>query len=148
VPSDPQLSSVDPEPGPLAPALIAVVTLGGAIGTALRYGVGQWMPATTGFPWSTFAVNLVGAFMLGALLEVLTRAGPDDGRRRQLRLLLGTGFCGGLTTYSTFAVEADLLGRSHRDGLAVTYALVSIVAGIAVTALGIALAARADRRHS
>jgi CrcB protein len=61
-------------------------------------------------------------------------------------LLVGTGFCGGLTTYSTLAVEADLLIRSHRDGLAAGYVVVSVVAGLAVAAVGIALSARLHRR--
>lgn len=139
-------ASVDPEPGPLTPLLIGVVGIGGALGSAARYGIAQWMPATSGFPWSTFAVNLVGAFILGVLLELVTLSGPDTGRRRQLRLLIGTGFCGGLTTYSTLAVEADLLVRSHRDGLAAAYGLSSVAAGLAVAALGVVLAAQSRRR--
>jgi CrcB protein len=146
VPPDFEPTSVDPEPGPLRFRLIATVGIGGAIGSAARYGVQQWFPATTGFPWSTFTVNLAGALILGVLLELLTRSGPDTGGRRQLRLLVGTGLCGGLTTYSTFAVEADLLVRRHADGLAATYAISSIVAGLAVAALGIAFASRAQRR--
>jgi CrcB protein len=91
-------------------------------------------------------VNLVGALVLGVLLEALSRQGPDTGWRRRTRLLVGTGFCGGLTTYSTLAVEADLLIRSHRDGLAAGYVVVSVVAGLAVAAVGIALSARLHRR--
>jgi CrcB protein len=148
VASDIDPSSVDPEPGPLALLLIALVGVGGAVGSAARYGVAQWFPATTGFPWSTFTVNLGGAFVLGVLLEQLTRDGPDTDRRRQLRLLIGTGFCGGLTTYSTLAVEADLLVRSHRDGLAALYGVSSIAGGLVVAALGVVLATRVGRRHT
>jgi CrcB protein len=146
VATDIEPSSVDPEPGPLSLLLIALVGVGGAVGSVARYGVAQWFPATTGFPWSTFAVNLVGAFVLGVLLELLTRDGPDIGRRRQLRLLIGTGFCGGLTTYSTLAVEADLLVRGHRDGLAAVYGLSSITGGLVIAALGVVMAARVGRR--
>lgn len=148
MPTDFQPPSVDPDPGPLAPRLIGVVGLGGGLGSVARYGVAQWLPATTGFPWSTFVVNLAGALILGVLLELLTRAGSDDGGRRQLRLLVGTGFCGGLTTYSTLAVEADLLVRRHCDGLAATYAISSVAAGIAVAAIGIAIADRTGRRSA
>jgi CrcB protein len=137
--------SVDPEPGPLTPLLIAAVGLGGALGTACRYGISRWLPAGNGFPWGTLLVNLVGALVLGVMLEVLARLGSDTGGRRRIRLLVGTGFCGGLTTYSTLAVEADLLIRSHRDGLAAGYAVVSVVAGLAVAAVGIAVAARVHR---
>jgi CrcB protein len=137
--------SVDPEPGPLASRLVGLVAVGGALGTGARYGIEQWLPAGSGFPWGTLLANLLGALVLGVLIEMLTRRGSDTGRRRQMRLLVGTGFCGGLTTYSTLAVETDLLIRSHRTGLAVGYALVSVVAGIVVAAIGIAVATRMDR---
>ena len=136
----------DPDPGPLAPSLIALVGIGGAVGTAARYGLAQWLPAGSGFPRGTLIANLVGALVLGVLLEALARGGPDVGARRRARLLLGTGFCGGLTTYSTLAVETDLLIRAHRDALAAGYALASIIAGVAVAAIGIAVAARVHRR--
>jgi CrcB protein len=145
--SHPELP-LDPEPGPLAPGLIALVGLGGALGTAARYGLGQWLPAGSGLPRGTLIANLVGALVLGVLLESLARRGDDAGTLRRVRLLVGTGFCGGLTTYSTLAVEADLLIRAHRDGLAATYAIVSVIAGVAVAAAGIAIAARAHRRAS
>lgn len=145
--ADPELTSVDPDPGPLAPQLLALVALGGALGSAARYAVADWLPTPTGFPWPTFAVNLAGALVLGVLLERLA-GHPDSGRRRQLRLLIGTGLCGGLTTYSTLAVEADLLVRSHRHGLAAVYALVSILAGLVAAAAGIGLGTLRDRRGS
>lgn len=135
-----QADPVDPDPGPLAVGLIGLVGIGGAIGSLVRYGVAQWLSTPTGFPWPTFLVNLAGALSLGVLLERLTRGGPDAGRPRQLRLLVGTGFCGGLTTYSTLAVETDLLIRGHRVGLAAIYALASVIAGLLVVAAGIALA--------
>jgi CrcB protein len=136
---------VDPEPGPLAPHLVGLVAVGGALGTAARYGLEKWLPAGSGFPWGTLLANLVGALVLGVLIELLTRRGSDIGRRRRLRLLVGTGFCGGLTTYSTLAVEADLLIRAHRSGLALGYAVLSIIAGVAVAAIGIAIGARIGR---
>jgi CrcB protein len=139
---------VDPEPGPLTPTLIALVGLGGAVGTALRYAISRWLPTGSGFPWATLVANLVGAVVLGVLLELLTRRGSDTGVRRRARLLLGTGFCGGLTTYSTLAVETDLLVRAHRDGLAATYAVVSVVAGAVAAGVGIAVAARTHRRRA
>jgi fluoride exporter len=143
--SHPELPD-DPDPGPLSARLIGIVGLGGAAGTAVRYGLERWLPAGLGLPRATLIANLVGALVLGILLETLTRGGPDVGGRRRLRLLLGTGFCGGLTTYSTLAVETDLLIRAHRDGLAAGYAVGSVLAGIALAGLGIALAARIHRR--
>jgi CrcB protein len=139
--SHPELAD-DPDRGPLRPALITLVGIGGALGTAARYALARWLPANSGLPRGTLIANLVGALILGVLLEALARGGPDLGTRRKLRLLIGTGFCGGLTTYSTLAVETDLLIRAHRDALAAGYAVASVIAGIAVAAIGIAVAAR------
>jgi CrcB protein len=139
---------IDPDPGPLSFSLVALVGLGGVIGTAARYALTQWLPAGSGLPRGTLIANLGGALILGVLLEALARRGPDTGSLRRIRLALGTGVCGSLTTYSTLAVETDLLVRGHRDGLAAGYALGSIAAGIAVAALGIAVAARLHRRSA
>jgi fluoride exporter len=143
--SHPELPA-DPDRGPLSAQLIGLVGLGGAAGTAVRYALERWLPAGVGLPRATLIANLVGALILGVLLESLARGGPDTGRRRRLRLLFGTGFCGGLTTYSTLAVETDLLIRAHRDALAAGYAVGSVLAGIALAGLGIALAARIHGR--
>jgi CrcB protein len=145
--SHPELP-LDPDAGPLAPLYITLVGVGGAVGTAARYALSQWLPAGTGLPRGTLIANLAGAVILGILLEALARGGPDLGLRRRTRLLVGVGFCGGLTTYSTLAVETDLLIRGHRDALAAEYAIASIVAGVAFAAIGIAVAARAHRRST
>jgi len=126
----------------LRPGALVWVGLGGVVGTAARYGLALAVPVPSGgWPWPTFAVNVAGAFLLGALLEVLARAGRDTGWRRGIRLLAGTGFCGSLTTYSTFAVESDLLVRDHATGAAIAYLAASLIVGIAATASGIASAA-------
>ncbi|SEB44890.1 camphor resistance protein CrcB [Paramicrobacterium humi] len=126
---------------------IALIAVGGAIGTALRAGLGTAL-ATDGFPVATFSVNLAGAFGLGMLLEALVRFGNDTGHRRVLRLGLGTGFFGGFTTYSSFAVEtAGFLTRGD-DGLAVGYALGTVVAGALATVLGVMAGATLHRRRA
>jgi fluoride exporter len=120
---------------------VLLVAGGGAAGTLARYGLAHLEPTRTGgWPWGTFIANLIGAFVLGALLEWLARSGPDHGWRQRARLLFGTGFCGALTTYSTLAVEADLLVRAHDQGLAVGYLLGSLVGGLLATVAGIAAA--------
>lgn len=125
------------------PSAVASVAIGGVVGTALRWQAGQWWPTPdAGWPRATFAVNLAGSFVLGLLLEALARRGPDAGGRRVVRLLVGTGFCGSLTTYSALAVETDLLVRDGRPGLAVAYLAVSVVAGVTCAALGVAAGAR------
>jgi CrcB protein len=139
---------LDPEAATDGSIAVALVVLGGAVGTAVRYAAATHWPDHGGWPTATMVVNLAGALVLGVLVESLARLGPDIGPRRGLRLLLGTGFCGGLTTYSTFAVELDLLIRAHRHGLAAAYAVVSVLAGVAAAAIGVGAAAGAHRRQS
>jgi CrcB protein len=129
------------------PLPLCLVAIGGVLGTAARYGVSLTLPTTTGrWPVGTFVVNMVGSFVLGALLEGLARRGQDTGIRQRARLLIGTGFCGAFTTFSTLAVETDLLVRSHHPGLALAYAAGSLAGGLLVTALGICAAAGHHRR--
>jgi CrcB protein len=141
LPLDPDAPSLAPRPLHLRPGAAAVVAVGGLAGTAARYGLALGLPTpVAGWPAATFVVNLVGAFLLGSLLEALARSGSDAGWRRRVRLLAGTGFCGSLTTYSTFAVEADLLVRNHAAWLAAGYLGASLIGGVAATAAGIAAA--------
>lgn len=84
--------------------LVGWVAVGGAIGAVSRYGVtlvfARWFGA--GFPWGTLVVNGVGSFVLGVLVEA---ALSDPRISPGAKALIGTGFCGGLTTFSTFSVE-------------------------------------------
>ncbi len=121
----------------LRPALVAWVALGGVCGTAARIAVTGAVPRPDGLPLATVAVNLLGALALGILLEALARRGPDRGGRRVARLLLGTGFCGGFTTYSTFTVDADVLLREGRPAAALGYLTVSLLGGLLATWAGI-----------
>lgn len=123
----------------------AVVVAGGAAGTLARHGVSSWLDSTHLFPTGTFVVNVTGSFVLGALLAALVVRGDDTGDRRTLRLLLGTGFLGGYTTYSALAVETDTLLRGDHVALGLTYAVGSVLAGLVAAAAGIA-AARAVTR--
>lgn len=123
---------------------LLLVAVGGVIGTLARYGLSRMEPgATEGWPWGTFTANIAGAFVLGALLDWLGRTGPDRGWRQRVRLLTGTGFCGGFTTYSSLAVEGGLLVRAHHAGLAVAYLAVTVTVGLLATIGGVA----ATRHH-
>lgn len=131
----------------LSPPHVGVVLLGGIFGTAAREGLTLAVPGIGGFPTTILAVNIVGAFLLGLLLESLLRAGHDGGARRTLRLMLGTGFLGGFTTYSTFAVDAVELWGVPGSGTAdpaagVLLVLATVLAGAVASWAGIAVAAR------
>jgi CrcB protein len=107
----------------------------------------SWVPHSgTGWPWATFLINLSGAFVLGLLLEALARSGPDVGRRRWVRLVAGTGFCGAFTTYSTFALETVELVRDGAPTTALTYAAVGVVAGLICAWAGIVTGGTLHRR--
>lgn len=126
----------------LTPAALGLVAAGGMAGTAARYAVTLLVPSRDGWPLGTLSVNLVGAFVLGLIIEALARRGPDGGTRRRVRLIVGTGFCGAFTTYSALAVDIDLLLRTGRAITAIAYALTTVVAGFLVCSLGIWIAAR------
>ena len=126
-------------------ATTLVVFAGGALGTATRAALEAANPAPPGgWPVTTFLINVSGAFVLGLLLELLSRRGPDVGARRLLRLGLGTGVMGGYTTYSSFAVETVRLfgegGAAVFVGLG--YALGSVLLGLAAAWAGTLLAIR------
>jgi fluoride exporter len=129
----------------LTPIFIALVALGGAAGSIARHGVERLLGTTAGLPVGTLTVNLVGAFALGVLLEGLATRGSDVGHRRAARLLLGTGFLGGFTTYSALAVEADGLLRDGRVALALVYVLTTVVVGLLASLAGVLCARTASR---
>ena len=107
-------------------------------GAAARDAIDQaWPTRGTGFPAATLTINLSGAFALGLLLELLVRAGTDTGWRRRTRLLVGTGFMGAYTTYSTFAIESDQLVRRGHSGTAALYIAVSVAGGLVAAFAGI-----------
>jgi CrcB protein len=129
----------------LRPAYILLVGIGGAIGTLARYAVSVIVPQAWALPLPTLAVNLVGAFLLGVLMEALARRGDDTGNRRMLRLLLGTGLMGGFTTYSSLAVETAQLFGDGRIWAAIGYAVVTVVVGLLASFAGIWIAAAVHR---
>ena len=109
------------------PRELAAIFTGGFIGAIARAGLAQWLPHDPGaWPWSTFAVNVAGAFLLGYLVTQLQERLPLSSYRRPL---LGTGFCGALTTFSTMQVELLTMLDAGRLGLAAGYAAASVAAG-------------------
>ena len=130
---------------PSVAASLALVAAGGCAGTLVRAALERAWPASPGhLPVTTLALNVVGALALGLLLGAL-----GEGRPR-LRLALGTGVLGGLTTHSTFILESHRLLTSGGDGsnpvLGAAYLVGSMVAGLVAAGLGLWLAGRL--RHS
>jgi CrcB protein len=111
---------------------LVVVALGGALGGTLRWWLGDLVPDGTGFPWTTFAINVSGSLAL-ALLPALALVR----RSRSLTLLLGPGLLGGYTTLSTYAEQGRVLLADGRAGLAAAYLLGTLAACLlAVTLAG------------
>jgi fluoride exporter len=110
------------------------VALGGAVGSAARYGVGlaaaRWIGLT--FPWGTLIVNAAGGLAIGLLTA---RVGPEQ---ETLRLLLGVGVLGGFTTFSTFSLETVRL-MEHAPALAMLYAVASLVLSVGACWAGLML---------
>lgn len=130
-----------PRPGPHRdPRVVAAVAVGGIIGALLRAELEDRFPAGGGFPWMTLFINLAGTAVLA---WVVVRVGERLPPSTYLRPLLGTGFCGALTTFSTMQVEAVRLIHHGRPGVAMTYLIVSVGAGVLVTAYVLRAARRA-----
>lgn len=141
---------------------VGLVALGGAGGSVARDLLDGWAgvlltPLTllfpsTGetvlwFPIGTLVVNVLGALALGYLLEALARRGRETGRRRKIRIGIGTGVLGGFTTYSALALQTQGLLTMGLGWLALLYVVLTLAGGTAACLAGIAIAARADRRR-
>jgi CrcB protein len=119
---------------------VAAVFAGGAVGTLARALIGTAFPITPAqWPWPTFAVNVVGAFLLGYFTTRLQERLPLSSYRRPA---LGTGLCGGLTTFSTMQVEIVKMFEGGHVALALGYAAASVAAGYAAIQVATALVRR------
>jgi len=115
----------------LHPYTVGLVAVGGAIGASARYGLTEWFPdAGSGFPWTTFTINVVGSFLL-AVLPALTLVR----RNPHLPPLLGTGIIGGFTTLSAYSEQARSLVADGSVGLAGTYVIGTLVTCLVAVAL-------------
>ena len=124
---------------------LAAVFVGGAVGTVARAALGTLAVADPGrWPWPTFTVNIVGAFLLGYFVTRLLERLPVSSYRRPS---LGTGLCGGLTTFSTMQVETLKMIEAHHYGLAAGYTAASIAAGLVAVYVATALVRRVRIRQ-
>jgi CrcB protein len=111
------------------------VALGGVLGALARYALGLGWPTRSGaFPWTTFAVNVSGCLLVGVLLVRLLEAGSVHPLWRPF---LGTGVLGGYTTFSTYAVDTRTLVAGGHAGLALAYALGTLVAALLAVQVGV-----------
>lgn len=125
---------------------LAGVALGAGAGAVIRAAVDRILAARVGptrLPWATMLVNVLGSFILGFLMALTAQAvagdGPDADAARTMRLIIGTGFCGGLTTFSTFSVESFTMLREGRPRAAYAYVAITIVVALAAVLAGEAL---------
>ena len=116
---------------------LLLVVAGAAIGAPLRYLSDRAIQVRhdTVFPWGTFTVNVIGSLILGILTGAITAGGASP----QVQLAMGTGFCGALTTYSTFSYETLRLLEDDSRLFAATNVVASIVVGLGAAFLGVAI---------
>ena len=114
------------------------MTVGGALGSAVRYGLNAWIMGrvVSGFPWGTFIINVSGSFLIGAVLTLF----ENDSLSGGARLLLAVGFLGGYTTFSTFSHETLKLLTTGAFGAVLLNTLGQVVTGLIAVYLGATLA--------
>ncbi|ORI19530.1 chromosome condensation protein CrcB [Rhodococcus sp. 1163] len=116
---------------------IVLLAVAGATGAVVRFVLDSIIKSRwkTTFPWATFAINVSGSLLIGLVAGiVLFHSGPGD-----LQTIVGTGFCGGYTTFSTASFETVRLVEQRRRLLALTNALTTMVASIAACSAGLAI---------
>jgi CrcB protein len=119
---------------------LLAIFAGGCLGALARAALGEWLPHAPGeWSWPTFAANVAGAALLGWAVTRLQERMPPSAYRRPL---IGTGFCGALTTFSTLQLELLDMTDAGRAGLALGYAATSLAAGFGVVWLATGVARR------
>lgn len=116
------------------PDVLAAIFAGGCGGGLARYALDKSWPARAGdFPWTIFAINTGGAFLLALVIVIAADVLPS----RYLRPLLGTGFCGTFTTFSSIVVSSDELAAHDHPGTAGAYLAASVAAGLVAAWFGL-----------
>ena len=116
---------------------LLLVFIGGGVGSSMRFLLAKYLNnTTTGIPWGTFTANIVGSLLIGIILGL---AAKNDTLSQDQTLLLATGFCGGFTTFSTFAYENHLFLKSGDFTNFALYTIGSFIVGFLVVFLGMFL---------
>lgn len=119
--------------------LIAIF-IGGGLGSISRYGIAQVLKMySMDFPIATLSVNIIGSLILGFVAALFWNKMPSTQLHTTLKLALTVGFCGGLTTFSTFSWETFDLLKNGEFLLALIYTLISVLTCILAVALGVFL---------
>ena len=111
---------------------VFLVMVGGAIGSAARYGLGRWLNG--GWPYGTFAANVAGGLLMGIVMGFILR---NPGESERMRLLLATGVLGGFTTFSSFSLETVSMLERREYMSALLYAGLSVLLSVCAVALGL-----------
>ena len=119
------------------PQAALLISLGAAAGALARWALGLWLNALfPAIPPGTLAANLVGGFLIGVVIEALNAPFP---MAPELRLLLVTGFLGGLTTFSSFSAEVSLLLQQGRGLMAAAEVMLHVCGSVALTLAGMVM---------
>jgi fluoride exporter len=129
----------------IRPSYLGLAAVGGGLGALTRFGLTEIAPTWQSLSVGIVAVNLAGPFLLGVLLQTLS-VGTETSFRRSMRLLVGVGFLGALTSYAELALDVVSVFEHGNPVLAVTYGLASIAFGAVATWVGIFVAAQWHRR--
>ncbi|WP_092000244.1 fluoride efflux transporter CrcB [Polaromonas sp. OV174] len=117
---------------------VIAICLGASLGALSRWGLALWLSPGGVIPWGTLAANLIGGYLVGACIAAFQSMPQLD---PVWRLLLVTGFLGGLTTFSTFSAEVVIFLLEERYGLAISTALVHVLGALLMTVAGLKTAA-------
>ncbi|MDB5232100.1 MAG: hypothetical protein JWN76_2905 [Chitinophagaceae bacterium] len=111
---------------------LVIVGAGGMLGSVLRY-ICSFIIKSDSYPWATLAINITGSFFIGLILGSTLKM--ENGN--MWRLFLATGICGGFTTFSAFSAECILLIQQNRWAAALSYIIISVMAGLAAAFAGL-----------
>ena len=116
---------------------LLIVFIGGGFGSVMRYIIGKYLNSTeTGIPWGTFAANIIGSFIIGIVLGLALK---HNTLSNNTVLFIAVGFCGGFTTFSTFAYENHIFLKTGDFTSFALYTIGSFVVGFLAVFLGLHL---------